>query len=297
MPEYILCRGCPGSGKTTWAKKQIESKGSLWERDQWKRLNRDDVRRNMFGFEQWNEYKFTRKKEDDVTKYLADKLKSYAEQNINVIDDNTNLSRFDQVQKAAEALGYTVTYKDFFDVPLHTLIERNLYRQYSVGEDVIHKMFRKQLELQNRVIKYDSSKPDVIIVDIDGTVADMGKGESWGRNPFDWNKVLNDRPKTNVIEMVKLLSKKNEIIFLSGRDGACFLDTVAWLERHFGETPELLMRSKGDSRPDCDIKEELLWNNVLPYYNVKFAIDDRKQMVDHYRALGLEVWQVDHGRF
>lgn len=295
--KYILCRGCPASGKTTWAKDQINGKSSLAERDLWKRLNRDDVRRDMFGFKQWNEYKFSKKKEEKVTRYLANKLKFYAEKGINVIDDNTNLSRFQQTQKDAEALGYTVEYKDFFNVHLHELIERNLMREYSVPEKAIHEMFKKQLSIQNRLIVKDDSKPDVVIVDIDGTVADMGKGLPWGRQPFEWHKVSQDRPKANVIEMVKLLAANNKIVFLSGREAVCYKDTYEWISKYVMQNPTLLMRAKGDHRPDCVIKEELLRSDVLPSYNVKLCLDDRKQICDFYRCLGLEVWQVDQGMF
>lgn len=295
--KYVICRGCPGSGKTTWAKSFIEDRKHKPD-EIWIRLNRDDLRRSRFNFKQWNEYKFSSKKENLINVLINDRIRYHAALKDNIIDDNTNLSRFEQVKKNAEYYGYEVEFKDFFDIALDKLIQRDLYREFSVGEDVVFNMFKKQLEIQGRVIKKDLSKPGCVIVDIDGTVADMGKGESWGRNPYDWSKVDQDQPRENVVNLVKLLIFSGEnVVFLSGRDGVAYDKTYDWLEKHITKKPELYLRTAQDNRSDCIVKEEMLHNYVLHRYYIKYAIDDRKRVVDHYQALGLEVLQVDRGRF
>jgi hypothetical protein len=156
------------------------------------------------------------------------------------------------------------------------------------------------MKLQNRVITPKNAY-SCVVVDVDGTVAEMGD-----RSPYDWEKVGSDKPKRNVINMVRALYfSGKEIVFLTGRDGCCYDITKKWLEENVmykgkeGMTPifKLFSRTADDNRPDCDIKEELLIKHILPTHDVDFCIDDRKQMVDHYRALGLECWQVDAGRF
>ena len=302
--KYIVCRGCPASGKSTWAKSQGPN---------YVIVNRDDKRRKLFNFGQWNEYKFTNEKETLVTKEIRRDILLAAEDGIDVIDDNTNLNPKYYDFKNLEDLGYEIVIKDFFDVHLHELIERNLNREFSVPEDVIHRMFRAQLEIQGRVITSNPDLPDCIIVDVDGTIADMGKGEKWGRSPFDWHKVGQDKPKQNVIKVVQSFindfkNPQEKIIFLTGRDGIALEDTKKWIVKNvflgfnlFNDSldfsPEIYIRTAGDSRPDCVIKEEILRKHVLPRYNVSLAIDDRNQMVDHWRALGLECWQVAAGRF
>ena len=302
--RLIVTRGCPASGKTTWAKEQIE----LGKADV--RCNRDDIRREMHPSSKWPGYKYSKSNEKEVTKMQSARIAAWLSGDLTVIVDDTNLKE-ERFNRLLESYPAPVQIQTFFQVPLHTLIERNLQRKWSVPEDVIHRMFKKQLEIQNRIIEPDLGLPPAVIVDIDGTLADMRKGHPDGRGPFEWDKVLNDLPKHNVIEMVENLSEKYSIVFLTGRDGVVYEETLEWIEKHVelgifqdgphglyhNRQPELYSRKANDTRPDCTIKEELLRKHVLPKYNVILAIDDRNQMVDHWRALGLETWQVDAGRF
>jgi hypothetical protein len=58
------------------------------------------------------------------------------------------------------------------------------------------------------------------------------------------------------------------------------------------------MRPFGDKRKDSTIKEELFWNNVAPNWDIRFALDDRQQVVDHTRdVLKIPVLQVAPGLF
>jgi hypothetical protein len=224
---------------------------------------------------------------------------------IDVIDDNTNLNKkyFDRNVKEAENLGFTVEVKDFFDVPLDKLITRNLEREHSVPEDVIHRMYKSQMHLQGRYIEPDMTKASCVLVDIDGTVAEMGKGESWGRGAFEWHKVGQDRPRLNVINTVIDLASRHHIFFLSGRDGCAYEATQEWLKKNvvfdglFECGYSLKLRDAEDSRSDSVVKEELINKYVLPNYRIEFAIDDRDSVVHHYRAIGIECWQVSAGRF
>jgi predicted kinase len=299
--KYIICRGCPGSGKTTWAVKypnETENSATI-------RVNRDDARRLIFSFTQWKDYEFNKEKENEVTKHLNEQIKWAAKHNYDVIDDNTNLNPkyFEETLKRATSLGFEVEVKEFFDIPLDKLLERNLMREYSVPEDVVYRMFHQQMEIQGRVIKPVEGNESCILVDVDGTIADMGKGESWGRSPFEWHKVSQDRPRYNVIDVVLDLSNCYHIFFLSGRDGVAYDLTKDWLEDHvlphgnFLKGWTLKLRKENDIRHDSIVKEELIREHVLPKYNIKFAIDDRKSICIHYRALGLEVWQVQDGLY
>jgi hypothetical protein len=57
------------------------------------------------------------------------------------------------------------------------------------------------------------------------------------------------------------------------------------------------MRPTGDNRKDSLVKEEILRNEILPNYYVEFALDDRQQVVDHLRGMGLTVFQVAPGNY
>ena len=302
----MILKGCPGSGKTTWAKKFLEKNKDFV------RINRDDLRRTLFPSTKYPYYIAGNKTEKHVTDHIADLTRNLANQGVSIIDDNTNLNPkyFQKSLDFINSLGYNVEIKEFFDFPLDNLLQRNLEREFSVPEDVVYRMYRTQMEIQNRVMTKVQGLPSCVIIDIDGTVADMGKDEPWGRKPYEWSKVINDRPKTNVCNFVKYLisnrccSYKNPIpIFLSGRDGVAYEDTKEWIYQHLfpgyvsRDSVLLFMRDANDNRHDSIIKEELLRKYILPKYNIDFCLEDRRRVYVHYRALGLEVWAVENGLY
>ena len=133
----------------------------------------------------------------------------------------------------------------------------------------------------------------IIIVDIDGTVA-----EKTDRHIFDYKKVLTDSPKPEVIEVVNSLWKSgHKIIFLSGRPDSCFADTYLWLTKNCPPFIKLHMRKTGDNRKDAEIKKEIFEQSIAPFYEVLCVIDDRQQVVDMWREIGLTCLQVAPGDF
>ena len=56
-------------------------------------------------------------------------------------------------------------------------------------------------------------------------------------------------------------------------------------------------REQGDSRSDMIVKEEIFWNKIAPHFDVKLAVDDRDQVVEMWRRIGVECWQVNFGNF
>ena len=57
------------------------------------------------------------------------------------------------------------------------------------------------------------------------------------------------------------------------------------------------MRKTGDNRKDSIIKEEIYRNLIEPNYNIEFVLDDRNQVVDMWRRIGLTCLQVADGNF
>ncbi len=88
-----------------------------------------------------------------------------------------------------------------------------------------------------------------------------------------------------------------KIIIMSGRDGECFSETIEWITHMGIPVDNLWMREEKNQRCDAIIKEELFDNHVRGKYHVHVVIDDRQQMVDRWRAMGLECWQVNSGDF
>jgi len=153
------------------------------------------------------------------------------------------------------------------------------------------------------------AKELAIIVDVDGTLADM-RGI---RGPFEWDKVHLDRPHQDVIDLVKdlagvdtysdtflddgLIEAKYKIIITTGRDGVCEEATRKWLKDNGVPYDDFYIRKAGDFRKDNIIKSEIYMDHIRPKYDVKYVIDDRDQVVDMWRSLGLRVLQVAPGDF
>lgn len=57
------------------------------------------------------------------------------------------------------------------------------------------------------------------------------------------------------------------------------------------------MRPEGDIRKDSIVKREIFENYIRDYYNIQFVLDDRNQVVEMWRSLGLKCLQVQEGDF
>ena len=58
------------------------------------------------------------------------------------------------------------------------------------------------------------------------------------------------------------------------------------------------MRQEGDYRPDYEVKLEIYENYIVPLgYHIDFALDDRNQIVDMWRSIGIKTLQVEPGNF
>jgi acid phosphatase class B len=132
-----------------------------------------------------------------------------------------------------------------------------------------------------------------IIVDIDGTVA-----TGVDRGPFDWDKVDTDLPKSNIIDIIKCMWQDGyEIIFVTGRSESCVDKTYEWLRLHCPPFVKLYMRRNKDFRKDAVVKREIYELHIKDNYNVVAVFDDRQQVVDMWREIGLTCLQVDYGNF
>lgn len=130
--------------------------------------------------------------------------------------------------------------------------------------------------------------------DIDGTVALMAS-----RSPFDETRVHEDRPNLPVIAVLRAMhAGGHRIVFLSGRTAGCRQATHDWLCEHVGVPFDgLHMRAEGDMRKDSVVKRELFDAHVREHYDVRVVLDDRDQVVELWRSMGLTCLQVADGNF
>lgn len=149
---------------------------------------------------------------------------------------------------------------------------------------------------------------EIYLCDIDGTVADLSHRLHFiQREPSDWDgffaACVDDAPIPEVIKTVQALRNIAGIHFVSGRSDAVRHETERWLEDNDIWYEGLWMRKTGDHRQDHIVKAELLdellakqraiWGEV----NILGVFEDRKQVVDMYRARGLRVFHVAEGNF
>lgn len=139
-------------------------------------------------------------------------------------------------------------------------------------------------------------KPKAIIFDIDGTLAIRDTGPD-GRGPFDWDRVGEDTVNEPVMFVAKMLAFAAvevgdvEILLFSGRDERARYPTQLWLDEHFGYDFKLYMRQEKDSRPDCEVKWEML-EGARQFWDVEAVFDDRNVVVDMWRDNGITCMQV-----
>lgn len=286
MPKLTLTIGASASGKTTWADEYINSHPNTVN------INRDDVRFELFtgGVRDWNLYKFTKKRERDVTDSCEHKALKCVEGGMDIIISDTNLNPSVRENWREFAEGHEYDYEEkLFPCEWSELVKRNNQRQGGISQNILWSQYKRYMqqfgvigELPVIAYKHNDKLPDTLIVDIDGTVADM----TGVRKPFDWDKVGMDNPRQEVIEMIiGLANYTGNIIFMSGRDGSCYYDTLDWIERHVMQSCtkhikwDLIMREMGDSRKDWIVKYELYMANVHDKYNVSAVFDDRAQVL------------------
>lgn len=304
--QVLILVGIPASGKSTFARKYKFDNDKLTII-----LERDIIRENLFNCSR-SEYSYTNKREKEVTQeqsYLFCNA-MLANQNVVIADTNLNsktrdnlLAMIDDVRKNYN-IKIQVTWH-IITTPLQECIKRNIKRQHSVPESVL---IRMQGDLRKLLGEYYHDKknklglPECVIVDIDGTVAD----HQGIRHPFEWGKVYLDKKRTIVADYVQMLLNRKKyrrgespkVIFMSGRDSKCALQTAHWILDNFDVScydVNLYMRPYGDNRPDTVIKEELFDKHIKNKYYVSHIIDDRKCMVQHWQSMGFDVFDVGNG--
>ena len=293
LKTVTILKGLPASGKSTWAKEQLDAAPT----NSIKRVNKDLLRKMLDNsmHSKGNE-KFVLSVRNAIIDLALNEGK-------HVIVDDTNLhpdhirdisrnvrDRVDECQ---------VKIKDFTDVSLDECIKRNEGRIGTEGyvpQMIIRSMHDKYLVDKPKVFvrkEHDPDKETVIMCDLDGTLALMGD-----RSPYDASTCADDEINTPVLSVITEMDN-HSVVFLSGRSDKYRSQTLDFLKK-CGFAPhkvDLFMRKEGDFRKDSIVKEELYRTHVEPVCNVEFVLDDRDQVVEMWRSIGLNCFQVAEGNF
>lgn len=153
------------------------------------------------------------------------------------------------------------------------------------------------------------SKVNAIIVDIDGTLANCDhRRHHLEKTPKDWDSFFGETGGDTVNEWCKEIIYRFkrvspqvecfEILMVSARSEALRDVTIDWLVVNKIPFDEVfLVREEGNFEQDDALKERFYLENIRPFYNVLFALDDRTRVVDMWRRNGVACLQCAKGDF
>lgn len=142
-----------------------------------------------------------------------------------------------------------------------------------------------------------------ILVDLDGTLANIDKRrkELKEHNNFEkfYQEIQYDELNYWCKEIIELFKQKYKIILITGREKTKEVEnlTLNWLEKNNIYYDQIYFRNYKDNRKDSIIKKEIFENNIKNKFEILFVVDDRLQVVEMWRKLGLVCLQCDWGDF
>lgn len=139
-------------------------------------------------------------------------------------------------------------------------------------------------------------KQNVVLVDIDGTIALRGD-----RDPYAHEHSMEDAVNLPVVNAVEALVKAFgwKVILVSARKEKFREITEYWLWTHdlFNDRVALYMRANDDQRGDPQVKRDIFERRIAGQYDVQMVFDDRTRVVRMWREIGLTCFQVAEGDY
>lgn len=296
----ILTVGVPGCGKSTWAGRMVRRKFN--NKRMFTEVNRDLLRREIGGFADNEKIVSSKELEGRVNVAHRGLIIGALKNGYNVIVSDTNINPDTRasLRSIAEAHGVPVFEKHFKEsCDWKLLQDRNKTRpEYDRVPFKVLRDFYIRYREQNFKKAYSKVQPNnpwmTHIFDIDGTLA----RHEGIRGPYDWHKVGLDLCYEDVADMARAMYEGGyKVIIVSGRDGCCRKQTEEWLDKHEIPYHELYMREAGDHMKDSIVKYDIFKKYIEPYTHVVGVWDDRRQVIDMWREIGLRCYEVQPGFF
>lgn len=275
-----MLRGCPASGKTYWAKDRAQRLG-------WFRVSMDDIRESVYGG-------YGVKKERMCLKLRDEMIREGIRQNKTVVVDATNLNpRHERrIRAVAEEMGAKFEINDsFLEKTPQECIAADLHRgKDAVGSKVIWEMFNRWIRPKApATLKEKSDKRRCFLIDLDGTLCKNISGRSY----YDMEKVDLDQPLPLISFLIDCINESGQyycdIVLLTGRTEDGRTKTEQWLKDNGLDFKALFMREVGDKRPDYEFKQEVIFQRILPNWEILGAIDNSMRCCEMYYNLGIDV--------
>ncbi|MEC4833784.1 AAA family ATPase [Mycobacteroides chelonae] len=297
-------RGYVASGKSSRAREIADETGALV-------VNRDLLRLQLLGTywtgDQDDEWRVTVAEEAQVLALMK--------AGVPVVVDATHLrpTYLRKWARWATRYGWDFAVEDVktpMDVCLERLRRRNVESDRFIEASVLFNQAKRypidrwpvveKREFNPTPVERDNALQKAVIVDIDGTLA-----EKCDRSPYDYTRVGEDRLYWDVAWLVDLLAQDDYyVLVVSGRDDACRIDTLNWLDdagipysHLFMRDTELDIDEFGGKLPDFEVKYRIFDEVIRGRWVVHYVIDDRRQVIDMWRGIGLRVLDVAGNEF
>ena len=143
-----------------------------------------------------------------------------------------------------------------------------------------------------------------LIVDLDGTIALERHRRPLSREGWaEYFKHIHlDPVNESVLKFLEMAFEEHNILIFTSRPSIYAPQTFEWLEANNVPYHRMEMRSEADTetgdgdwqakKSDYDVKLEMLVKHRIGPANTFCVLEDRDDMVEFYRALGYDCWQV-----
>ncbi len=137
---------------------------------------------------------------------------------------------------------------------------------------------------------------DIILCDIDGTIADNSHRQDLLKNFKDWDSFFsemgNDKPIKAIIKKINDdFERGSKIIFITGRPERYREKTFKWLSKYFNFSIEILMRNDDDKRNKVIVKEEML-SKFKKGQNIVKVYENDPDLIKLWKKNKLKVFKV-----
>ena len=159
------------------------------------------------------------------------------------------------------------------------------------------------------IYQYIYTMKNTIIFDLDGTLALIDKRRELSTKPngkIDFDKlhdpslIKHDKPNWPVIKIAQLFAEQGfNVVIFSGRSDKTKFTTRSWLSNNRIPFHSLVMRPHKTMNfiPDEVLKKQMLDDAPFNKDEVLMVVDDRQKVVDMWRDIGLNCFQVAPGDF
>jgi predicted kinase len=313
--EFIIARGIPGSGKSTWAEQWVQE--DPFNRV---RVNRDDIRfqlsKQLYGEGKWMVFDEKGRPDKDfenrVTNVEQQLVHRALKSGKSVVSDNTNLppKTCKEWVKLANRYKVPVSTREF-PVSREEAIRRDAARSRTVGPKVINMMYSR-LGPNGEFHHVDGTRPlrqfvapekrgaHAIGFDLDGTLDNVSSVRHFldrderGRRNFDMfhRSSLFTPPNEEVVQMLKDAKAAGLAVLITTARGAEYSEvSQRWLDENDIPYDNYYCRPQGDFRPDYEVKKDM-YDQISKYYDLVHQVDDNPQAVQAWEEKGVLVTKV-----